>query len=143
MKLEFRQKLKGLMLEDEGMLTKPYLDCVGKITIGVGRNLADRGISQTEAFTLLDNDIAYFETKLKNHFLFFESLNQSRQIVLINICFNVGFNGFLEFVKLIAAVEKEDFEEAAKQILDSDASRASQKRYKRLAEIMKTGEFIL
>lgn len=33
---------------DEGRRLKPYLDTVGKTTIGVGRNLTDVGISEDE-----------------------------------------------------------------------------------------------
>ncbi|WP_232034153.1 glycoside hydrolase family protein [Mycoavidus cysteinexigens] len=43
---------------DEGERFKPYFDTVGKITIGVGRNLTDGSVSQGECELLLQNDIA-------------------------------------------------------------------------------------
>jgi len=44
---------------------KPYRDSVGKLTIGVGRNLDDVGISAEEADVLLANDIAKAQAELK------------------------------------------------------------------------------
>ncbi len=50
--------LKAELILDEGLRLKPYLCPAGKLTIGVGRNLTDRGISYAEAMVLFDNDIA-------------------------------------------------------------------------------------
>lgn len=50
-------KLSKELRNDEGVRFKPYRDTVGKLTIGVGRNLDDRGISPGEADYLLANDI--------------------------------------------------------------------------------------
>ena len=43
---------------DEGRRLKPYLNTVGKTTIGVGRNLTDIGISDGECDLLLEHDVA-------------------------------------------------------------------------------------
>ena len=45
------------LTRDEGMRLMPYRDTVGKLTIGVGRNLDDVGISLDEANMLLTNGI--------------------------------------------------------------------------------------
>ena len=50
--------LRSELRRDEGVRLKPYRDTVGKITIGVGRNLTDVGITPDEADVLLDHDIA-------------------------------------------------------------------------------------
>ena len=41
----------------EGLRLKPYVDTAGKLSIGVGRNLDDKGISKTEADFLLADDL--------------------------------------------------------------------------------------
>jgi lysozyme len=46
------QRHEGLRLR-----LRAYRDTVGKLTIGYGRNLDDRGISEDEAGFMLDNDI--------------------------------------------------------------------------------------
>lgn len=42
---------------DEGRRLKSYLDTVGKTTIGVGCNLTDVGIAESECDLLLENDV--------------------------------------------------------------------------------------
>ena len=57
--------LVDLLLKHEGLRLHPYDDVTGKppetlqgkITIGVGRNLTDVGITRTEALSLLKADI--------------------------------------------------------------------------------------
>ena len=49
--------LRDQLIIDEGLRLRPYRDSVGKLTIGVGRNLDDVGISNDEAMVLLDHDI--------------------------------------------------------------------------------------
>jgi lysozyme len=39
-----RKKLLTELIDDEDIRLKPYRDTVGKLTIGIGRNLYDRGI---------------------------------------------------------------------------------------------------
>lgn len=137
--VEYRQNLRKLLVEHEGLRLHPYVDTVGKTTIGVGRNLDDRGISNDEAFYLLDNDIQYFYSKL-NEFDWFLKLNDARKIALIDMCFNLGLKSFLEFKNMIAAIEKNDFDDASNHMLDSKWHEQVGNRAARLAEIVKTGE---
>ena len=41
----------------EGLRLYPYNCSEGKLTLGIGRNLDDRGITEEEALYLLNNDI--------------------------------------------------------------------------------------
>jgi len=137
---EGKQKLKALLVKHESYKQFPYSDTTGHITIGVGRNLSDRGISTTEAFYLLDDDIIFFVSKL-NHFLpWFAKLDENRQIALCDMCFNLGVQGFLGFQKMISALERGDYQEAAKEMLDSKWSQQVGERATCLANIIFTGE---
>lgn len=137
---EARQKLKGLLIQHESYKQFPYTDLTGHLTIGIGRNLTDRGISNTEAYYLLDEDITYFSNKL-NHFLpFFSKIEENRQIALINMCFNLGIQGFLGFRDMISALEAHDYERAAKEMLDSKWSTQVGERATQLANIIRTNE---
>ena len=49
--------LKAQLTRHEGLRLKPYRDTLGHLTIGVGRNLSEVGISEAEAIALLDADI--------------------------------------------------------------------------------------
>lgn len=137
---EIRQKLKNLLIKHEQFKQFVYTDSTGHLTIGIGRNLSDRGISSSEALGLLDDDIFYFTSKLSNLLPFFDSLDDNRKIVLVDMCFNLGVNGFLEFREMLLAVEKGDFDTASNEILRSKAAIQARDRYEQLAYIMKTGE---
>ena len=105
----------------EGLKLKPYTDTVGKLTIGVGRNLEDVGISRIEAEFLLENDImnAYGDIFDVIGQKVFEALSEVRQGVLLNMIFNLGKPRFRTFKKMIAAVKADDPEEVAVQMQDS------------------------
>ncbi len=136
---ETRQKLKSLLTTHESYRQFPYADTTGHLTIGIGRNLSDRGISTTEALALLDDDIFYFTSKLANVLPYFSELSDNRQIVLVNMCFNLGIHGLLEFREMLAAIQARDFEKAASEILNSKAASQNLNRYEQLSYIMKTG----
>ena len=53
-----KNRLREMLIRHEGLHLKPYRDSVGKLTIGVGRNLDDVGITREEALILLEHDIA-------------------------------------------------------------------------------------
>lgn len=137
---EGKQKLKALLVQHESYKQFVYTDSTGHLTVGIGRNLSDRGVSTTEAFYLLDDDILYFTGKL-NHFLpFFTKLSESRQIALVDMCFNLGIQGLLNFGKMISALEHGDYEDAAREMLDSKWAQQVGERATTLANIMRTGE---
>ncbi len=139
MTLEGRQKLRNLILNHESYKQFPYNDTTGCLTIGIGRNLSDRGISQNEAFSLLDDDIIYFYSKLSQLCSYFNDLDENRKIALIDMCFNLGVHGFLGFNDLHTALEIHDYENASKAMLDSKWAQQVGERAITDANIIKTG----
>ena len=135
-----RIKLKNLLVKHEDFKPFPYVDTSGHITIGIGRNLSDRGISPTEGLQLLDDDLQYFIAKLSHYVTCFDTLSDNRKICLVDICFNVGLNGLLNFTKMLAALSHDDYETAAVEILNSKAAQQCPERYHQLANIMRTDE---
>ncbi len=125
----------------EGMRLSPYRDSVGKLTIGYGRNLDDKGIRLSEANLMLDNDINECIIQLKKNLPCFNNLDIPRQAVLINMCFNMGISGLLEFYNTLEAIEEGRYEEAAYHMLQSKWAKQVKNRAKELAEQMKTGKF--
>jgi lysozyme len=51
------ERIQEQLVRHEGLRLKPYRCTAGKLTIGIGRNLDDRGISQKEAYAMLERDI--------------------------------------------------------------------------------------
>lgn len=135
---EMNSKIKISLIEHEGYASHPYVDTVGKVTIGVGYNLTDRGVSDEWIKSQLEKDIAYFYTKLSD-FWWFRDLNEDRQIVLIDMAYNLGLNNFLEFKQMIAALELGYYEIAADQMLNSNWSQQVGNRAKDLANGMRKG----
>ena len=121
------------LARDEDCRLKPYKDSKGILTLGVGRNIEQVGISIEEAYYLLDNDIRRVKAQLTANFAWYKSLDEVRQGALINVCFNVGLPKFKTFVKMLAAIEKQDWAEAAKELLDSKYAEDVGARARRLA----------
>lgn len=130
--------LVDLLIKHEGLRLKPYRDTQGKLTIGVGRNLDDVGISPGEAYHMLNNDIARAEDAAKQ-FLWYRSLTAGRQNVVISMIFNMGIGGFKTFERTILAISLGDYQLAAAEMLDSEWHRQVGKRAVELAQIMRDG----
>ena len=130
--------LKEILRRDEGVRFKPYRDTVGKLTIGVGRNLDDKGLSPAEVEFMLDNDIAEVRSQAAA-FHWFANLNAARQAVVLSMLFNLGFAGFLKFQRTIAAIESGRYADAATYMLESKWAGQVGQRAVRLAEMMRTG----
>jgi lysozyme len=133
-----RHLLLKQLQRHEGLRLRSYLDTVGKLTIGYGRNLDDRGISEDEAGFMLDNDIDLAVAELERLPLYL-SLNPVRQAVLANMCFNLGMPRLLGFKRMIAALCREDFHAAAFEMLDSKWADQVGERAVELAGLMITG----
>jgi len=128
------------LIRDEDIKLKPYRDTVGKLTIGVGRNLDDVGISENEAKYMLNNDIHKSMDELI-HIPFYKNLDPVRQGVLINMVFNMGITKLLGFKKMLAYLEQGDYINAANEMLASQWNNEVGNRSYRLSVQMITGEW--
>jgi lysozyme len=126
---------------DEGVKLYPYRDSVGKLTIGVGRNLDDTGISGEEADVLLQNDIARATELLEKDLPWTAAIDPIRKAALVNMCFNMGIGGLLGFRQALGAMQVGDWPGAAKHMLDSVWAVQVGDRAKRLAAQIETGEW--
>lgn len=133
--------LQEQLIRDEGLRLKPYRDTVGKLTIGVGRNLEDVGISHEEAMLLLDHDIARAEAEVNAHLPWSRQLGEPRRAVLVNMAFNLGIGGLLQFRRALAAMQRGDYDLAAREMLDSKWAEQVGARATRLARQMREGEW--
>lgn len=134
-----REKLKLQLMRHEGIRLKPYLDTVGKWTIGVGRNLSDVGISHDEAQFLLENDIDACVRDCAT-FPWFADLDPVRQRVIVDMRFNLGPSKLRGFTNTLAAVGRGDYAQATRGMLASKWAKQVKGRAVRLAEMMRTGK---
>jgi lysozyme len=132
-----KEQLIQDLISDEGLRTEPYIDTVGKMTIGVGRNLDDNGISQAEAMFMLTNDIEMVETELDARLDWWRGLPDDAQRALCNMTFNIGWPRLSKFEKMLAALKDRDFEEAAAQALASKWATQVGQRAIRIAQLFR------
>ena len=132
-------KLERELIRDEGLRLKPYYDSVGKLTIGIGRNLDDNGISEAEALVMLRNDIANSQRELER-FGWFRQLDSRRKDAILNMHFNLGLPRLLSFKKMIAALEQGKWDKAADEALNSRWAEQVGERAVRISSIIRHGE---
>ena len=133
-------RIIGELIESEGLKLKPYKCTSGKLTIGIGRNLEDKGITRKEAVELCNNDLIEVRNSLFR-FAWYRHLDEVRQEAIIRMAFNMGVSDLLEFKKMIAALELKDWETAAYEALDSRWSTQVGDRSIEIAEIIRSGRY--
>ena len=136
---EVIEKVKARLREKEGLMLKPYKCPTGHLTIGYGRNLEARGISIKDAEFMLAEDVAAAIGDLRRVLPKFETYSEERQVALIDMMFNLGVGAFLEFVRMIAAIEAGDWEEAARQVLASKYAKQVGPRAVEVSQMLKGG----
>lgn len=129
-----------LIQQHEGLELRPYMDTTGHLTIGYGRNLTDNGISIAEAEYMLATDIRMAWADVEalagpswHHF------GAARQAVLIDMSFNLGKGRLKQFEKMWQALRRCDYDNAAREMLNSLWARQVGQRAINLAEIMRNG----
>jgi len=135
-----KQRLFKQLRTHEGVEKFPYKCTAGYLTIGVGRNIEERGLLDDEIDFLLDNDINIAIDEVAATYDWFFDLSEIRQRVIIDMVFNLGLPRFSQFKNMIAAIEAEDFVQASNEMMDSRWAQQVGLRASRLAEMMETDE---
>ena len=131
------KRIEDLLIKHEGLKLKPYRCPAGKLTIGVGRNLEDVGITESEAMYLLRMDIERCEKELRCIFEDFDDLPKEIQNVLIDMIFNLGKSRFMNFKKMIQAVKVKNWGEMANEMKNSNWYHQVKNRAEELVQIVK------
>lgn len=129
------EKLYADLMRDEGLRLKPYMDSVGKLTIGIGRNLDDNGISEREAENLFFNDISRTRAELDDRIPWWRDMPEPAQRGLANMAFNLGWPRLSQFKMMLAALETSDWKAAAAEALDSNWAKQVGERARRIASL--------
>jgi len=132
--------IQRLLAKHEGSRTKAYKDSKGIWTIGVGHNLEANPIPQEAVDIIFISDLGHVLKDIRVNFPWFESLNEVRQAVIVDVVFNMGISRFKGFKNTIRFMELEMYDHAAAELLDSKAARELPLRYDELAQMLLTGE---
>ena len=156
------EQLKKDLIRHEALRLHPYLCSSDKLTIGVGRNLDDRGITdgellfmnktiddvyddgltEEEAYYLCMNDIAIVEKELLDSKPIVNQLSAVRQMVLVDMAFNMGVPRLRLFKNMWMAIEKVNYPLACEEMIDSRWASQVGNRAMKLSLAMKNGEWI-
>jgi lysozyme len=115
------EKLIQQITDHEGNIPYAYQDSKGYWTIGRGRMIDKRlhgGISDDESLYLLNNDLASIRKQL-SLFAWFKLQDEVRAGVIIELCFNIGFDKLLDFQNMICALKVLDYKKASAALIDS------------------------
>ena len=98
------------------------------------------GITEADAVYLAQNDVQIVEEELVRAHPCVDRLDAVRQLILVDMAFNMGVPRLGKFKKMWAAIHENNFEEAAKEMLDSRWANQVKSRATKLAHAMHTGE---
>lgn len=113
-----RERLKTILRRHEGVRRFPYPDSRGLLTIGVGRNIQEKGVSPDEMEVLLEHDIDEAIQTLDDFLPWWETLDDVRREALCDLAFNMGTR-LLSFKRMLANLRARHFDRAADELLTS------------------------
>lgn len=142
-------RLESRVCLDEGFRAEPYLDTVGVATIGYGTTkingkpvtLNDKPIEEPIARHILCGDLYQACKDAQALFVRFDDMDDVRQEVLANLCYNIGKSRLSGFTRLLFAAESLDYDRMAAEMQDSKWFRQVGQRAVRLCNAMKTGSW--
>ena len=135
----FSQDLMEMIKRHEGFRQYVYKCTSGKLTIGYGHNLDDRGISSSIARELLKEDIGIATKDCFVLFSDFHLLSNNVKMALIDMSFQLGLNRLKKFKKMIKFIGKNNFIKASREAKDSKWFRQSGDRGKEIVKLLKKG----
>jgi len=115
----FLDRIVEMLKRHEGLRLNPYHCSANKLTIGIGRNLEDRGITESEAFYLLHVDINLVQEELTKNWGVWRTFPEKARLVCIDMTFQMGITGFIKFRETRKLMELGKWLEASEEVLRS------------------------
>lgn len=139
------EDLTARIKRHEGCCLQPYDDTTGNMTIGYGHKISKiesvkymDGCTLEDAMNWLDADIQKATDGINNALPWVSGLSDLRQQVLVEMAFQIGVTGVLEFHHMLAACQENQYDIAAAQMLNSSWHTQTPARCEELAQIMLT-----
>lgn len=134
------ESLRDRIARHEGFRSRPYKDSLGFMTIGYGRCLDTKGISQDEGLYLLDDDIGEATDRVIAALPWVEQMDDVRRGVLIEMAFQLGLDGLMAFKHMLAAAQQSIWDRAADEMLSSTWAQQTPARAQELTGLMRNGQ---
>lgn len=135
---------------EEGMRETVYRCSEGYPTIGKGTVIGPKNaplkwytlrVNEKVADSLLNEEVSRIRNELVKH-RWYTELNEDRQTIIKSMCYQMGVAGVFKFKKMIAALERGDYNEASLQALDSRWAKQTVARAERHAAVLATGNLM-
>lgn len=140
-----RELIIKQLRQDEGSRSQAYQDHLGYWTIGVGRLIDARkpgsGLRDVEIEFMLQNDIEDRSRWLAEELPWTATLDDARRGVLLNMSFQLGKAGLLNFKNTLSLIRDGRYGDAANAMLQSLWAKQTPNRALRMANQMRTGEW--
>lgn len=142
-----------LLEYEEGYRKDAYYCSEGYPTIGIGLKIGPKNaslenyqlsMSKPIAYAYLNEKVEIIKGQLSTSratMVAYDNCNQARKVILESMCYQLGFNGVCKFKKMLAALERSDFKEAAVEALDSRWAKQTKSRAYRHAQVIETGTY--
>lgn len=135
---------------EEGFEKQAYYCTSGYPTIGKGTKIGPKGAPLKYYEFVFTEKIAdaFLEEELRNvrnkliHESWYVKLNEDRQTIIKSMAYQMGIGGLFKFKKMIAALDKGDWNEAAHQALDSRWAKQTPARAERHAAVLANGDLM-
>jgi len=123
------EDLKAAIKEEEGCELSAYMDPLGNLTIGYG-HFMNRGskIPQEAAEIIFESD---YEQAVKDYARLGLTLDNTRRAALIDMIFNLGYGGVMQFRKMLNHLKRGQWQPAAVELMNSLYARQLPGRAKR------------
>ncbi|WP_336284194.1 glycoside hydrolase family protein [Citrobacter arsenatis] len=148
-----KSEIIPLLREEEGVRYDPYIDSLGFPSTGVGFKLGPQNaplshytfrIDDNTINAWLQSDVDAVKATMQKDAAVSQALthcNQPRQDILTSMSYQMGENGLDGFHNMLSAINAEDWDEAATQMLDSTWAKQTPERAQRHAEVMRSGKW--
>jgi len=140
------EKLKDQLKIDEGVKYEIYEDHLGYATFGIGHLITDKDpeygwpvgtkVSEERVNEVFKTDVQKFIRETQKVFPDLINKPDNIQVVLVNMCFNLGAPRLSKFKKFIDAINDEQWIEAAIEMMDSRWANQVGPRAERLKQIV-------
>ena len=134
--------LVDLIIRHEGIRRFPYTDTQGKLTIGVGHNLSDNGLTRDAIEFILTEDIAAIMGEIRKTFPWFDRQVAARQDAIVDMAFNLGMPRLKTFVNMLGCMECADYKGAAREMRNSGWAAQVGTRAIELASMVEKGDYL-
>jgi lysozyme len=119
---------------------KAYKCPAGYLTAGWGHNIEAHGVEDHVAEHWLETDLQTARFECEVNIKAWDDLNEARECVLIDMCFNMGWPTLSKFKNFQAALVDGDYEKAGAEMEDSRWFKQVGNRAEILQRIMVSGE---